>query len=77
MSRKRNHQARIYHSRQQFKAGPSYLLQGLLISNGYVQPNHGTDPRTHGWMNQQLATTWGRVKKKLCNAATRVMAAVS
>lgn len=37
MSRKRNHSPRIYADRSQYKAGPSYLLQGLLIHAGYLQ----------------------------------------
>lgn len=36
MSRKRNHSPRIYADRSQYKAGPSYLLQGLLIHAGYL-----------------------------------------
>ena len=37
MSRKRNHSPRIYADRSQYKAGPSYLLQGLLIHAGYLE----------------------------------------
>lgn len=65
MSRKRNHHPRIYQDRSQFKAGPSYLLQGLLIQAGYVKPYHDRDkPATQGWMNQQLAKAWGWLKTK-------------
>lgn len=66
MSRKRNHQPRIYQDRSRYKAGPSYLLQGLLISNGYVVPNHDTAaPTTHGFINQLLSKSMGRLKSKL------------
>lgn len=66
MSRKRNHQPRVYQDRSQFKAGPSYLLQGLLISNGYVVPNHdAANPKTHGFMNQLLAKSVGWLRSKL------------
>ena len=65
MSRKRNHQPRIYQDRSQFKAGPSYLLQGMLLHAGYIKPNHNRDkPATHGWINQQLAKLMGWVKDK-------------
>lgn len=66
MSRKRNHQPRIYQDRSPYKAGPSYLLQGLLIHAGYIKPYHDNAKHsTHGWMNQQLAKAWGWVKAKV------------